>query len=183
MYLVVASVVAPLHLGPADSIDHLFHRALLPLGCNGSILQPSSGVIGPLPAHPLSGSPCENSLPDLNTQKRDVDLRQRPNSQHAFVLLVCFRREAYARATRVQSRTVHWPPLKHRALGTKNALCQAQRAEHKWHVVRGLLSWAGHTGPIDIGVVIRPQLYRRDPLKLSGRGHISAVRKSSHCFS
>ena len=37
MYLVVASVVVPLHLGPADSIDHLFHRALLPLGCNDSV--------------------------------------------------------------------------------------------------------------------------------------------------
>ena len=78
MYLVVASVVAPLHLGPADSIDHLFHRALLPLGCNGSILQPSSGVIVLLIAHPLSGSPCENRLQDLKNQKRDVDLRQRP---------------------------------------------------------------------------------------------------------
>ena len=35
MYLVGASVVALLHLGPAGPTDRLLHGTLLPSGCNG----------------------------------------------------------------------------------------------------------------------------------------------------
>ena len=52
--------------------------------CNDSIWQPLAGVIGPPKAHHLSGAPMSEFAFQIQTQKRDLDLRQRPNSQHTF---------------------------------------------------------------------------------------------------
>ena len=84
MYLVGACAVALLHLGPAGSADRLFHRVLQILDVTTRFLLSLAGATLHLTAQPLFGPLCLNEPSRFKHQKRDVDLRQRPNSQHAF---------------------------------------------------------------------------------------------------